>query len=119
MTLLQNCKAKLNEEPKNGNQQQHHHQRAIKGKDHLIQLVQEAGFEVEFCWDQEIIYDVLDENEASQLVKFPGGANITYSNLSEDLKPKFIENLKTEFIELKKTNTPLFNMCLLLTAIKP
>lgn len=99
------------------NQHQHQHHHTITGKDHFLKLVREAGFEVDFCWDQEIIIDVLDEKNASELWRTPGSYEV-YNGLSEDQKQKFVENLKTEFAKVKKTNIPLKISTIQLTATK-
>ena len=95
-----------------------HHHHAINGKDHLIQLAQEAGFEIDYCWDQDTVCDILDVKDVENLVNVPGMHEM-FKNLSEEEKQKFTEVLKAEFAEFKKTQTPLKYNALLLTARKP
>lgn len=88
-------------------------------KDQLIQVAEEAGVKVDFCWDQDSVYEFFEEDDViKSLLQFPGVDKL-YNDLSEELKVKFIEGIKKELAEDKSKYIPRKSNFIFLVGKKP
>lgn len=84
----------------------------------LIKLAQDNGFEVDYCWLEQVTIGVFNEDDAEAISKSPGNGKLV-NQKGEETRQKIVASLRNRFSERQKQFLPLQNENTLLIGRKP
>lgn len=87
-------------------------------KEALLKVCQEAGIQVELCWEQEAVYSIFDDGIILGLAKQPAVTKI-FDGLTEDIKDKFLGGMKNHFEEERSKMIPVTSVFSFIVGTKP
>jgi arsenite methyltransferase len=87
-------------------------------RENVIELARKAGIKVDYCWEEEVPYDVFDAEELKERHKKSAYAK-TFSDASKEVQDKIMEGIKIDFEKAKNSLIPLKTNNLLLVGRKP
>lgn len=84
----------------------------------LIKLAQDNGFEVDFCWIEQVTVGIYNEDEVEVISTIPVNTKLA-NQKGEEIRDKIMASLRNRFAERKKAFLPLQNDNTLLVGRKP
>ena len=88
-------------------------------REKLINIVKEAGFEIEFCWNMVNAVNIFDIDEYFQMVTGVSSMKKPYESLTPEKQIELRKLIDNDLKKLKETHTPLSAEFIIIVARKP
>lgn len=90
---------------------------SLVDRESIIKVLQDSGFEVQFCWKEWLTYDVFGEQGMHKLLGQPRIAKLL-SEIDQEVKRKIENDVKQAILDLKERKIPLQAEIFYITATK-